>query len=150
MTESYGMNFNMAYTTNKDGKCNIGVHLTDSDGLDINRDVSDVDANKAMNELFASLSKDLITITDAKKLDKEKKEAEKREAEKAEQRKKIDELTKQADALRKQLQKIDEDIDAYNKKSAIAAEKKPVKHIHDYASYLKDLKSIDELFSSLF
>lgn len=40
MAESYGLNFNLAMTTNEDGVVDCGVHVTDSDGLDLDHKAS--------------------------------------------------------------------------------------------------------------
>ena len=59
MAESYGLNFNLAMTTNEDGVVDLGVHVTDSDGLDLDRKASGKDAMKVIDELTSTLTREL-------------------------------------------------------------------------------------------
>lgn len=62
----YGFNFNCAATVKEDGKCSVGVHLTDSDGLDINREASGEDLSSVISSLGYGVIKEMNS-TNSKK-----------------------------------------------------------------------------------
>ena len=77
MAESYGLNFNLAMTTNEDGIVDLGVHVTDSDGLDLDHKASGKDAVKVINDLTGTLTRELMAVSNGRKQKKDKEKAEK-------------------------------------------------------------------------
>lgn len=137
---SYGINFNAAYTMNADGKSTLGVHITDSDGLDINKEKSGDNAVKVVTDLCNDITSDLNTIKSAKVAKKEKEAAEKRRAAKAAREKKLADLKQQAADLQKQIAEIEDE----------AKTVKTSKPITNISSLADDFDEIMKLFSNIF
>lgn len=106
MAESYGLNFNLAMTTNEDGVIDLGVHVTDSDGLDLDHKASGKDAMKVIDEL-TTLTRELMTVSNGRKKDKE--QAEKIKKEREERAAKLADLKSQAEEIKKQIEEIEKD-----------------------------------------
>jgi len=121
MVESYGMNFNAALTQDKDGNVSLGVHVTDSDGLDIDKNESGSDIPKVIENLCSGLIKDLTVVSNGRKAKKEKEDAEKRRAAKAEKQKKIADLKAQAEALQKEIAALESEKTSSTPKTTVSA-----------------------------
>ena len=67
MAESYGLNFNLAMTTNENGVVDLGVHVTDSDGLDLDHKASGKDAMKVINNITGTLARELMAVSNGRK-----------------------------------------------------------------------------------
>lgn len=109
MAESYGLNFNLAMTTNEDGVVDLGVHVTDSDGLDLDHKASGKDGMKVINEITSTLTRELITVSNGRKQKKDKEQAEKIKKEREERAAKLAELKSQAEEIKKQIEEIEKD-----------------------------------------
>lgn len=112
MAESYGLNFNLAMTTNEDGVVDLGVHVTDSDGLDLDHKASGKDAMKVIDELTSTLTRELWIVSDDRKQKKDKEQAKKikKEREEREERAaKLADLKSQAEEIKKQIEEIEKD-----------------------------------------
>ena len=101
MAESYGLNFNLAMTTNEDGVIDLGVHVTDSDGLDLDHKASGKDAMKVIDELTSTLTRELMTVSNGRKQKKDKEQAEKIKKEREERAAKLADLKSQAEKIKK-------------------------------------------------
>ena len=112
MAESYGLNFNLAMTTNEDGVVDLGVHVTDSDGLDLDHKASGKDAMKVIDELTSTLTRELMTVSNGRKQKKDKEQAEKLEKERAERATKLANLKSQAEEIKKQIADLEKDAKA--------------------------------------
>lgn len=109
MAESYGLNFNLAMTTNEDGVVDFGVHVTDSDGLDLDHKASGKDAMKVIDELTSTLKRELMTVSNGRKQKKDKEQAEKIKKEREERAAKLADLKSQAEKIKKQIEEIEKD-----------------------------------------
>lgn len=109
MAESYGLNFNLAMTTNEDGVVDLGVHVTDSDGLDLDRKASGKDGMKVINEITSTLTRELMAVSNGRKQKKDKEKAEKLEKERAERATKLANLKSQAEEIKKQIADLEKD-----------------------------------------
>lgn len=112
MAESYGLNFNLAMTTNEDGVVDLGVHVTDSDGLDLDHKASGKDGMKVINEITSTLTRELMTVSNGRKQKKDKEKAEKLEKERAERATKLANLKSQAEEIKKQIADLEKDAKA--------------------------------------
>lgn len=109
MAESYGLNFNLAMTTNEDGVVDLGVHVTDSDGLDLDHKASGKDAMKVINDITGTLTRELMAVSNGRKQKKDKEQAEKLKKEREERSAKLAELKSQAEEIKKQIEEIEKD-----------------------------------------
>lgn len=109
MVESYGLNFNLAMTTNEDGVVDLGVHVTDSDGLDLDHKASGKDGMKVINEITSTLTRELMAVSNGRKQKKDKEKAEKLEKERAERATKLANLKEQAEKIKKQIADLEKD-----------------------------------------
>lgn len=109
MAESYGLNFNLAMTTNEDGVVDLGVHVTDSDGLDLDHKASGKDGRKVINEITSTLTRELMAVSNGRKQKKDKEKAEKLEKERAERATKLANLKSQAEEIKKQIADLEKD-----------------------------------------
>lgn len=112
MAESYGLNFNLAMTTNEDGVVDLGVHVTDSDGLDLDHKASGKDGMKVINEITSTLTRELMAVSNGRKQKKDKEKAEKLEKERAERATKLANLKSQAEEIKKQIADLEKDAKA--------------------------------------
>lgn len=112
MVESYGLNFNLAMTTNEDGVVDLGVHVTDSDGLDLDHKASGKDGMKVINEITSTLTRELMAVSNGRKQKKDKEKAEKLEKERAERATKLANLKEQAEKIKKQIADLEKDTKA--------------------------------------
>lgn len=112
MAESYGLNFNLAMTTNEDGVVDLGVHVTDSDGLDLDHKASGKDGMKVINEITSTLTRELMAVSNGRKQKKDKEKAEKLEKERAERATKLTNLKSQAEEIKKQIADLEKDAKA--------------------------------------
>lgn len=112
MAESYGLNFNLAMTTNEDGVVDLGVHVTDSDGLDLDHKASGKDGMKLINDITGTLTRELMTVSNGRKQKKDKEKAEKLEKERAERATKLANLKSQAEEIKKQIADLEKDAKA--------------------------------------
>lgn len=112
MTKSYGLNFNLAMTTNEDGVVDLGVHVTDSDGLDLDHKASGKDGMKVINEITSTLTRELMAVSNGRKQKKDKEKAEKLEKERAERATKLANLKSQAEEIKKQIADLEKDAKA--------------------------------------
>lgn len=109
MAESYGLNFNLAMTTNEDGVVDLGVHVTDSEGLDLDHKASGKDAMKVIDELTSTLTRELWIASDDRKQKKDKEQAKKIKKEREERAAKLADLKSQAEGIKKQIEEIEKD-----------------------------------------
>lgn len=109
MAKSYGLNFNLAMTTNEDGVVDLGVHVTDSDGLDLDHKASGKDAMKVLDELTSTLMRELWIVSDDRKQKKDKEQAKKIKKEREERAAKLADLKSQAEEIKKQIEEIEKD-----------------------------------------
>ena len=109
MAESYGLNFNLAMTTNEDGVVDLGVHVTDSDGLDLDHKASGKDAVKVINDITGTLTRELMAVSNGRKQKKDKEKAEKLKKEREERAAKLADLKSQAEEIKKQIEEIEKD-----------------------------------------
>lgn len=109
MAESYGLNFNLAMTTNEDGVVDFGVHVTDSDGLDLDHKASGKDVMKVINDLTGTLTRELMAVSNGRKQKKDKEKAEKLKKEREERAAKLADLKSQAEEIKKQIEEIEKD-----------------------------------------
>lgn len=109
MAESYGLNFNLAMTTNEDGVVDLGVHVTDSDGLDLDHKASGKDALKVINELTSTLARELRAVSNGRKQKNDKEKAEKLKKDREERAAKLADLKSQAEEIKKQIEEIEKD-----------------------------------------
>lgn len=112
MAESYGLNFNLAMTTNEDGVVDLGVHVTDSDGLDLDHKASGKDGLKVVNDITSTLARELRAVSNGRKQKKDKEGAEKLEKERAERATKLANLKSQAEEIKKQIADLEKDAKA--------------------------------------
>lgn len=112
MAESYGLNFNLAMTTNEDGVVDLGVHVTDSDGLDLDHKASGKDGMKVINEITSTLTRELMAVSNGRKQKKDKEKAAKLEKERAERATKLANLKEQAEEIKKQIADLEKDTKA--------------------------------------
>lgn len=112
MAESYGLNFNLAMTTNEDGVVDLGVHVTDSDGLDLDHKASGKDGMKVINEITSTLTRELMAVSNGRKQKKDKEKAEKLEKERVERATKLANLKSQAEEIKKQIADLEKDAKA--------------------------------------
>lgn len=112
MAESYGLNFNLAMTTNEDGVVDLGVHVTDSDGLDLDHKASGKDGMKVVNDITSTLTRELMAVSNGRKQKKDKERAEKLEKERAERATKLANLKSQAEEIKKQISDLEKDAKA--------------------------------------
>lgn len=112
MAESYGLNFNFAMTTNEDGVVDLGVHVTDSDGLDLDHKASGKDGMKVINEITSTLTRELMAVSNGRKQKKDKEKAAKLEKERAERATKLANLKEQAEEIKKQIADLEKDTKA--------------------------------------
>lgn len=112
MAESYGLNFNLAMTTNEDGVIDLGVHVTDSDGLDLDHKASGKDGMKVVNDITSTLTRELMAVSNGRKQKKDKERAEKLEKERAERATKLANLKSQAEEIKKQIADLEKDAKA--------------------------------------
>lgn len=109
MAESYGLNFNLAMTANEDGVVDLGVHVTDSDGLDLDHKASGKDGMKVVNEITSTLTRELMAVSNGRKQKKDKEQAEKLKKEREERAAKLADLKSQAEEIKKQIEDIEKD-----------------------------------------
>lgn len=109
MAESYGLNFNLAMTQNENGVIDLGVHMTDSDGLDLDHKASGKDAMKVINDLTGTLTRELMAVSNGRKQKKDKEKAEKLKKEREERAAKLADLKSQAEEIKKQIEEIEKD-----------------------------------------
>lgn len=109
MVESYGLNFNLAMTTNEDGVVDLGVHVTDSDGLDLDHKASGKDAVKVINDITGTLTRELMAVSNGRKQKKDKEKSEKLKKEREERAAKLADLKSQAEEIKKQIEEIEKD-----------------------------------------
>lgn len=109
MAKSYGLNFNLAMTTNEDGVVDLGVHVTDSDGLDLDHKASGKDAMKVIDELTSTLMRELWIVSDDRKQKRDKEQAKKIKKEREERAAKLADLKSQAEEIKKQIEEIEKD-----------------------------------------
>ena len=109
MAESYGLNFHLAMTQNENGVIDLGVHMTDSDGLDLDRKASGKDAMKVINDLTGTLTRELMAVSNGRKQKKDKEQAEKLKKEREERAAKLADLKSQAEEIKKQIEEIEKD-----------------------------------------
>lgn len=107
MAESYGLNFNLAMTTNENGVIDLGVHVTDSDGLDLDHKASGKDAMKVINDITGTLARELMAVSNGRKQKKDKEQAEKIKKEREERAAKLADLKSQAEEIKKQIEEIE-------------------------------------------
>ena len=112
MAESYGLNFNLAMTTNEDGVVDLGVHVTDSDGLDLDHKASGKDGMKVVNDITSTLTRELMAVSNGRKQKKDKERVEKLEKERAERATKLANLKSQAEEIKKQIADLEKDAKA--------------------------------------
>lgn len=121
MSESYGLNFNMALTSDKDGIVDLGVHITDTDGLDLDHKVSGKNFGKIVNELIDTLTNELMAVSNGRKQKKDKEQAEKIKKEHEERAAKLADLKAKAEEIKKQI----EDIEKTTKSTRIVRTSRP-------------------------
>lgn len=109
MEKSYGMNFNAAYTQDESGKVTFGIHITDSDGMDINKDATGENGFSVISALCKSVQKDVAKINSAKVLKKEQAAAEQRRKERAEKEKQVAELRAKMAEIQSQIKAIEDE-----------------------------------------
>lgn len=109
MAESYGLNFNLAMTQNENGVIDLGVHMTDSDGLDLDHKASGKDAMKVINDITGTLTRELMAVSNGRKQKKDKEKAEKLKKEREERAAKLADLKSQAEEIKKQIEEIEKD-----------------------------------------
>lgn len=109
MSESYGLNFNMALTSDKDGIVDLGVHITDTNGLDLDHKVSGKNFEKIVNELIDTLTNELMAVSNGRKQKKDKEQAEKIKKEREERAAKLADLKAKAEEIKKQIEDIEKD-----------------------------------------
>lgn len=109
MAESYGLNFNLAMTTNENGVVDLGVHVTDSDGLDLDHKASGKDAMKVINDLTGTLTRELMAVSNGRKQKRDKEKAEELKKEREERAAKLADLKSQAEEIKKQIEEIEKD-----------------------------------------
>lgn len=109
MAESYGLNCNLAMTINEDGVVDLGVHVTDSDGLDLDHKASGKDAMKVIDELTSTLMRELVIVPYDRKQKKDKEQAKKIKKEREERAAKLADLKSQAEEIKKQIEEIEKD-----------------------------------------
>lgn len=109
MAESYDLNLNLVMTTNEDGVVDLGVHVTDSDGLDLDHKASGKDAMKVINDITGTLMRELMTVSNGRKQKKDKEKAEKLKKEREERAAKLADLKSQAEEIKKQIEEIEKD-----------------------------------------
>lgn len=109
MAESYGLNFNLAMTQNENGVIDLGVHITDSDGLDLDHKASGKDAMKVINDITGTLTRELMAVSNGRKQKKDKEKAEKLKKEREERAAKLADLKSQAEEIKKQIEEIEKD-----------------------------------------
>ena len=112
MAESYGLNFNLAMTTNEDGVVDLGVHVTDSDGLDLEHKASGKDSMKVINDVTDTLTHELMAVSNGRKQKKDKEQAKKLKKEREERAAKLANLKSQAEEIRKQIADLEKDTKA--------------------------------------
>lgn len=112
MAESYGLNFNLAMTTNEDGVVDLGVHVTDSDGLDLDHKASGKDGMKVIDEITSTLTRELMAVSNGRKQKKDKEKVAKLEKERAERATKLANLKEQAEEIKKQIADLEKDTKA--------------------------------------
>lgn len=95
--KSFGMNFNSSVAVDESGKASVGVHYSDSNGLDFSRDAKGDDVIKTYTTLLDGLIKEVSFKKNAKMLEEKKA----RDAKRSDLQKQIDDLQKQLDALDK-------------------------------------------------
>lgn len=135
MVESYGMNFNAALTQDKDGKISLGVHVTDSDGLDLDKSSTGDNVSKVVENICNGLLSDLKVVSNGRKAKKEKEDAAKRKAEREAKQKKIAGLRKQAEELQKQIAALESEKTPSTPKSTLSS----IDSLHkDFDSFLND------------
>lgn len=108
----YGMNFNMAVTSDGD-KATCGIHVTDSTGLDISHEEVGDSFLDAFTKACHAASSDVDVVTNARKLQAEKKAAENRKK----NEEKLNIKRKKVAALRKEAEKIQKEIDELQSES---------------------------------
>lgn len=109
MAKSYGLNFNLAMTMNEDGVVDFGVHVTDSDGLDLDHKASGKDAMKVINDITGTLTRELMAVSNGRKQKNDKEKAEKLKKEREERAAKLADLKSQAEEIKKQIEEIEKD-----------------------------------------
>lgn len=109
MAESYGLNFNLAMTINEDGVVDLGVHVTDSDGLDLDHKASGKDAMKVIDELTSTLTRELMIVSYDRKQKKDKEQLKSFKKEREERAAKLADLKSQAEKIKKQIEEIEKD-----------------------------------------
>lgn len=109
MAKSYGLNLNLAMTTNEDGVVDLGVHVTDSDGLDLDHKASGKDAMKVIDELTSTLMREFWIAANDRKQKKDKEQAKKIKKEREERAAKLADLKSQAEEIKKQIEEIEKD-----------------------------------------
>lgn len=109
MAKSYGLNVNLAMTTNEDGVVDLGVHVTDSDGLDLDHKASGKDVVKVINDMSDTLTRELMAVANGRKQKKDKEKAEKLKKEREERAAKLADLKSQAEEIKKQIEEIEKD-----------------------------------------
>ena len=107
MAESYGLNFNLAMTTNENGVVDLGVHVTDSDGLDLDHKASGKDAMKVINDITGTLARELMAVSNGRKRKKDKEQAEKINKGREDRAAKLADLKSQAEEIKKQIEEIE-------------------------------------------
>lgn len=109
MAESYGLNFNLAMTTKEDGVVDLGVHVTDSNGLDLDHKASGKDAVKVINDITGTLTRELMAVSNGRKQKRDKEKTEKLKKEREERAAKLADLKSQAEEIKKQIEEIEKD-----------------------------------------
>jgi uncharacterized protein YlxW (UPF0749 family) len=113
---NYGLNFNAAFTQNEND-CVLGVHVTDSEGLDLSIEETDTNELALITKVCNSITKDMRTISQARQLKAEKEAAEKAKVAKEEaetKRLKLVALKKQAEELQKEIDSMEKSVRSSN------------------------------------
>ena len=133
---NYGLNFNAAFTQN-DGQSTFGVHVTDSEGLDLSHEESGANELEVLTKVCNGVSRDMKVIQQARR-DKAEKEAaakakEKLAADKAKQEKLC--------ALKKQAEELQKEIAAMEEETKVNVNIKPEtrKSVFDMSSEIDDI-----------
>lgn len=91
----YGFNFNCAATIKENGECSVGVHVTDSEGVDIDRHAEGTNVSNVVSTLCFGVLKEMNS------------DSEKKAEQKAARRK---ELESQIDELNQKIAELDNEI----------------------------------------
>lgn len=137
---SYGAEFNLAFTADENGEVTCGIHMKDSDGLDISREEKGDNELDVIAKAYKSVLSDVSVVRNARKLQEEKKLA-------AERKKREDELTikkAKVEALKKQAEALQQEINELQGASKRTRDIDTLKSVYSLTS------DFDKLFKSFF